>query len=268
MFTRARGAAENTIKDQELFRRKPGLIRSCSCGVSASAPRLRVNALSTSSMPTFPITSRNRVRRLPKRGYYDRQTVHAIIDEALVCHVAFVTDGVPTVIPTLHARRGDELLLHGARTSRMLQHVAAGNPVSVAITLLDGIVLARSVFHHSMNYRSVVLHGTGRLVESNEEKVLALEAFAEHIARGRWADARQPSRKELKATSVVTIPIEVAAAKVRTGPPLDEEEDYGLPIWAGVLPLSVSAGTAIPDPRLDHDNKVPAYVRKYRRPGR
>ena len=218
-------------------------------------------------MPSFPITPRNRVRRLPKRGHYDRQSVYAIIDEALVCHVAFVSEGVPTVIPTLHARRGDDLLLHGARTSRMLQHVAAGNPVSVAITLLDGIVLARSVFHHSMNYRSVVLHGTGRLVESNEEKVGALEAFAEHIARGRWADARQPSRKELKATSVVAIPIEVAAAKIRTGPPLDDEEDYGLPIWAGVLPLAMRAGKAIPDPRLDNDATPPSYVRRYRRPG-
>ena len=218
-------------------------------------------------MSSFPVTSQNRVRRLPKRGHYDRQSVYAIIDEALVCHVAFVGDGVPTVIPTLHARRGDELLLHGARTSRMLQHVSAGNPISVAITLLDGIVLARSVFHHSMNYRSVVLHGTGRPVESNEEKLAALEAFAEHIARGRWADARQPSRKELKATSVVAMPIEVAAAKIRTGPPLDDDEDYALPIWAGVLPLTMRAGTAIPDPRLDNGVAVPRYVRKYQRPG-
>jgi nitroimidazol reductase NimA-like FMN-containing flavoprotein (pyridoxamine 5'-phosphate oxidase superfamily) len=204
---------------------------------------------------------------MPKRGHYDRNTVHAIIDEALVCHVAFVSDGVPTVIPTLHARRGEELLLHGARTSRMLQHVAAGNPISVAITLVDGIVLARSVFHHSMNYRSVVLHGSGRLLESNEEKLAALEAFAEHIARGRWADARQPSRKELKATTVIAVPIEVAAAKIRTGPPLDDDEDYGLPIRAGVLPLTMRAGSPIPDPRLDNEVAVPRYLHKYRRPG-
>jgi nitroimidazol reductase NimA-like FMN-containing flavoprotein (pyridoxamine 5'-phosphate oxidase superfamily) len=202
---------------------------------------------------------------VPKRGHYDRKSVYAIIDEALVCHVAFVSEGVPTVIPTLHARRGDELLLHGARTSRMLQHVAAGNPISVAITLLDGIVLARSVFHHSMNYRSVVLHGTGRLVESNEEKVAALEAFAEHIARGRWADARQPSRKELKATTVIAVPIEVAAAKIRKGPPLDDDADYGLPVWAGVLPLTMRAGTAIPDPKLNNGVDTPPYVRRYRR---
>ena len=202
---------------------------------------------------------------MPKRGHYDRETVHAIIDEALVCHVAFAVDGQPTVIPTLHARREDTLLLHGARTSRLLQHIASGNPVSVAMTLLDGIVLARSVFHHSMNYRSVVIHGTGQLLESDEEKLAALEAFAEHIARGRWADARRPTRKELKATSVIAIPIEVAAAKIRTGPPLDEDEDYALPVWAGVLPLALKAGTAEPDPRLGSGVEVPGYLKRYRR---
>ena len=217
------------------------------------------------TLSSFPVSSVNRVRRLPKRGHYDRPTVHAIIDEALVCHVALAIDGVPTVIPTLHARRADTLLLHGAKTSRLLRHVGAGNPVSVAMTLIDGIVLARSVFHHSMNYRSVVLHGTGKLLESDEEKLAALEAFAEHIARGRWADARRPTKKELRATSVVAIPIDVAAAKIRTGPPLDDDEDYALPIWAGVLPLSLRAGAPIPDPRLDGDIAVPSYVRRYRR---
>lgn len=201
---------------------------------------------------------------MPKRGHYDRATVHAIIDEALVCHVAFTIDGAPTVIPTLHARRGDALLLHGARTSRLLQHIAGGNSVSVAMTILDGIVFARSVFHHSMNYRSVVLHGTGRLLDSENEKRSALEAFAEHIARGRWADARQPTRRELKATSVVSIPIELAAAKIRSGPPIDDEADYALPIWAGVLPLSIRPGTAIPDPRLGRGIDAPSYVRRYR----
>lgn len=218
-------------------------------------------------MPNFPVTARNRVRRMPKRGHYDRTTVHAIIDEALVCHVAFAVDGEPTVIPTLHARRGEELLLHGARTSRLLRHVAEGHPVSVAITLIDGIVLARSIFHHSVNYRSVVLHGTGRLLESDGDKLSALEAVAEHIARGRWADTRPPSRKELKATSVVSIPIDLAAAKIRTGPPMDEDEDYALRFWAGVLPLSLQPGKAIPDPRLGRDIEVPAYLRRYRRVG-
>ena len=218
-------------------------------------------------MPNFPVTVTNRVRRMPKRGHYDRTTVHAIIDEALVCHVAFAVNGEPTVIPTLHARRGEELLLHGARTSRLLRHVADGNPVSVAMTLIDGIVLARSIFHHSMNYRSVVLHGTGRLLETDDDKLSALEAFAEHIARGRWVDTRPPTRKELKATSVVSIPIDLAAAKIRTGPPLDEDEDYSLPFWAGVLPLSLQPGKAVPDPRLGRGVEVPAYLRRYRRVG-
>ena len=213
----------------------------------------------------YPVTAQNRVRRLPRRGHYDRETVHAIIDEALVCHVAFAIDGAPTVIPTLHARRGDSLLLHGSSASRLLRHVADGHPVSVAITLLDGIVLARSVFHHSMNYRSVVIHGSGQLLESEEEKLEALEAFAEHIARGRWNDARKPNRKELKATTVISIPIDVAAAKIRTGPPMDEDEDYALPVWAGVLPLRLEAGTAESDPRLGHEINAPAYVRRYRR---
>jgi uncharacterized protein len=216
-------------------------------------------------MPPFPVTATNRVRRLPKRGHYDRATVYSIIDEAVFCHVAFAVDGVPTVIPTLHARRDDTLLLHGAKTSRLLRHVADGNPVSIAITLLDGIVLARSVFHSSMNYRSVVIHGSGTLVESDKEKVAALEAFAEQIARGRWADARRPSKKELRATTVVAIPIELAAAKVRTGPPIDEDEDYALPVWAGVLPLALKPGSAIPDPRLGSGIEVPGYVRRYRR---
>jgi nitroimidazol reductase NimA-like FMN-containing flavoprotein (pyridoxamine 5'-phosphate oxidase superfamily) len=217
-------------------------------------------------MKPFPITARNRVRRMPKRGHYDRDTVYGIIDEALVCHVAFAVDGVPAIIPTLHARRGDSLLLHGARSSRLLQH-AVGNPVSVAITLVDGIVLARSVFHHSMNYRSVVIHGVGQLVDAEAEKLAALEAFAEHIARGRWSDARHPTRKELKATSVVAIPIDVAAAKIRAGPPLDDDEDYALPIWAGVLPLNLDAGAAEPDPRLDSEVRVPSYLMGYRRGG-
>lgn len=216
-------------------------------------------------MPQYPITARNRVRRLPKRGHYDRETVHAIIDEALVCHVAFAPGGVPAVIPTLHARVGDALLLHGSKASRLMKYLAQGHPVSVAITLVDGIVLARSVFHSSMNYRSVVIHGRAAPIEDEEGKLAALEAFAEQVARGRWADARKPSRKELRATSVVSIPIELAAAKVRTGPPMDDDADYDLPIWAGVLPLSLRAGTAIPDPRLRRGLTTPAYVRRYQR---
>jgi nitroimidazol reductase NimA-like FMN-containing flavoprotein (pyridoxamine 5'-phosphate oxidase superfamily) len=216
-------------------------------------------------MPKLPITARNRVRRMPKRGHYDRETVNAIIDEALVCHVAFAVDGVPTVIPTLHARHGDSLLLHGAKTSRLLQHAAAGHELSVAITLVDGIVLARSVFHHSMNYRSVVIHGAGTLVESDDDKLAALEAFSEHIARGRWADARRPTKKELKATTVISMPIDVAGAKIRTGPPIDDDEDYALPIWAGVMPLDLVPGKPVPDPRLSSTIELPGYLKRYRR---
>jgi nitroimidazol reductase NimA-like FMN-containing flavoprotein (pyridoxamine 5'-phosphate oxidase superfamily) len=216
-------------------------------------------------MTKLPITARNRVRRMPKRGHYDRETVNAIIDEALVCHVAFAVDGIPTVIPTLHARRGDSLLLHGAKTSRLLQHAAAGNPLSVAITLVDGIVLARSVFHSSMNYRSVVIHGTGIIVDEEAEKLAALEAFSEQIAPGRWAEARRPTKKELKATTVISIPIDIAAAKVRSGPPLDDDEDYALPVWAGVIPLTLQAGTAEPDPRLKTGVQIPGYLKRYRR---
>ncbi len=216
-------------------------------------------------MSKIPVTARNRVRRIPKRGHYDRETVNAIIDEALICHVAFAMDGVPTVIPTLHARRGDSLLLHGAKTSRMLQHAAAGHELSIAITLVDGIVLARSVFHSSMNYRSVVIHGSGVVVDSEAEKLAALEVFSEQIARGRWADARKPTKKELKATTVISIPIDIAAAKIRTGPPLDDEEDYTLPVWAGVVPLTLKAGTAEPDPRLTPGLEVPSYLKRYRR---
>jgi nitroimidazol reductase NimA-like FMN-containing flavoprotein (pyridoxamine 5'-phosphate oxidase superfamily) len=214
-------------------------------------------------MSDYPITPRNRVRRLPKRGRYDRRTVHAIIDEALLCHVAFVSERVPYLIPTLHARLGDSLLLHGARTSRLLRHVAAGHPVAVAVTLLDGIVFARSVFHSSMNYRSVVIHGTGRLIVSDDDKLEALEAFSEHVARGRWAEARLPNRKELKATSVVSIPIDLASAKVRTGPPIDDAADYVLPVWAGVLPLALTPGKPASDPNRVRRVAVPKYVQRY-----
>lgn len=216
-------------------------------------------------MPKASPSPATRVRRLPKRARYDRTSIDAIIDEALLCHVGFVHDGHPVVIPTLHARAEDDLLLHGARTSRLMQHLAAGAPVSVAITLLDGIVFARSIFHHSMNYRSVVLFGRGRLLEDADEKLRGLEAFAEHMARGRWADVRPPSRRELSATSIVAIPIATASAKVRTGPPLDEEADYALPAWAGVLPLALTPGRPVRDPRLGRDVAPPAYVRRYRR---
>lgn len=217
-------------------------------------------------MSSFPQTPLNRVRRKPSRAAYERETIYAILDEALICHVSFTVDGQPYVIPTIHARDGDRLILHGARASRLLKHAAAGEPLAIAVTLLDGIVFARSVFHHSLNYRSVVLFGSGRLLESDEEKQRASEILTEHIARGRWADARPPNRNELDATRFVAVKIDSAAAKIRSGPPVDEEDDYDLPIWAGVLPLGLEVQTPLADPRLAEAIKAPGYVARYRRP--
>lgn len=210
---------------------------------------------------------RNRVRRIPERGHYDKETIYAIVDEALICHVAFAVDGQPFVVPTIHARMGDELILHGAKASRLLKHIEAGHPVSVAITLLDGLVMARSVFHSSMNYRSAVIFGTGRVLETDGEKVAALEALTEHLARGRWQDARRPTALELNATTVVALAIDSASAKVRTGPPNDDAEDYALPIWAGVVPLQQVPLPLQPDPKLATGIVAPDYLVDYRRQG-
>lgn len=211
-------------------------------------------------MSTFPKTPRNRVRRLAQRGDYDRSTIYAIVDEALICHVSFVQDGQPYVIPTIHARQGDTLLLHGAKASRLLKHVAAGAPICVAVTILDGLVLARSVFNSSMNYRSAVLFGAGRLLTGTADKLTALEVISEHLLPGRWAGARRPTDHELNATSVVAVDIASASAKVRTGPPGDEEEDYALPVWAGVVPLRQQALPPQADARLDPDVTLPPYL--------
>lgn len=215
----------------------------------------------------FEQEARNRVRRIAERGHYDKETIYAIVDEALICHVAFAVDGQPFVVPTIHARIGDELILHGAKASRLLKHIEAGHPVSVAITLLDGLVMARSVFHSSMNYRSAVLFGTGRVLASDEEKVAALEALTEHLAHGRWQDARRPTALELNATTVVALAIDSASAKVRVGPPNDDAEDYALPIWAGVVPLQQMALPVQPDPKLADGIVAPAYLVDYRRQG-
>ena len=216
-------------------------------------------------MTEFPQDERNRIRRLPKRGHYDKDVIYRILDEALICHVGFVQDDQPFVIPTIHARLNDDLVLHGARASRMLKHVQAGHPLCVTVTLLDGLVLARSVFHHSLNYRSVVVFGRGRILDTDADKLAALEAITEHVAPGRWSEARQPNQKELDATAVVAIPIESASAKIRTGPPVDDAEDYELPIWAGVLPLQLQALEPISDPRLDSDIAVPSSIVGYGR---
>ena len=214
-------------------------------------------------MSEFTKTNVNRVRRVPDRGRYDQKTIYGIVDDALICHVAFVHDGRPFVIPTLHARRDNEILLHGATTSRLIRHVQAGHEICLAMTHVDGIVLARSVFHHSVNYRSAVLFGKGYLVEGDDATMAALEQFTERLLPGRWADSRPPNKKELKATAVVAVPIDTASAKVRTGPPGDDEEDYTLPYWAGVLPIAQAFGQPVADGRLAEDIAVPEYILNY-----
>jgi nitroimidazol reductase NimA-like FMN-containing flavoprotein (pyridoxamine 5'-phosphate oxidase superfamily) len=192
-------------------------------------------------------TPRTKLRRLPKRGAHDRATIDAILDEALISHVGFVHDGRPAVIPTLHARLGDEVVIHGSAASRMLRALATGIDLCLTATLIDGLVLARSAFHHSVNYRSVVLYGQAQLISEPDEKERALEAFTERLVAGRWADVRRPTRKELKATTVLRLPIEEGSAKVRTGPPIDDDEDYALDVWAGVVPLTLTRGDPVRD---------------------
>jgi len=216
-------------------------------------------------MSPFTPTDRTKVRRLPDRGRYDAETVHKILDEAFVCHVGFVVDSQPFVIPTNFGRVEDVLYLHGSSASRMLRTLADGVQVCVTVTLIDGLVLARSAFHHSVNYRSVVILGRATPVEEPNEKNRALAAFTEHIMRGRWDAIRQPTEQELKATSVLALPLEEVSAKVRTGPPKDDEEDYSLPIWAGVLPLPIVPGKPVSDPRLIPGIATPANVLNYSR---
>jgi len=216
-------------------------------------------------MSEFPIIDLNRVRRVPKRGQYDKDTIYRILDEGLVCHVGLVEDGQPVVIPMNYARRDDTVILHGAPASRLLKYVQTGRPVCVTVTLLDGLVLARSVYHHSMNYRSAVVFGRGRLIEAEQEKLAALEVLTEHILPGRWQDARRPNRQELDATAVVSVAIVSASAKMRTGPPADDEDDYQLPVWAGVLPIQQQALTPVNDPRLRRDIPLPSSISNYRR---
>jgi nitroimidazol reductase NimA-like FMN-containing flavoprotein (pyridoxamine 5'-phosphate oxidase superfamily) len=212
-------------------------------------------------------TPRTTLRRLPARGHFDRATVNAILDEALVCHVGFVRDGQPFVIPTIHARVEDQVFVHGSAASRMLKTLQGGVPVCLTVTLLDGLVLARSAFHHSMNYRSVVVLGDAQAVTDEREKWDALHAIVEHVAPGRWPEVREPSAKELAGTLVLRLPIEEASAKVRSGPPLDDEEDYALECWAGVLPLRLTPGAPEPDPRMPAGRPLPLSVTGYARPG-
>lgn len=216
-------------------------------------------------MKTFEKTERTTLKRLPARGVYERELVYQILDEGLICHVGFAIEGRPFVIPTGYARVQDQLYIHGSQASRMLRTLKSRVEACVTVTLLDGLVLARSAFHHSMNYRSVVVFGNANLVDNADEKLSALRAFSEHMIRGRWDDARKPTEQELKATTVLSLPLEEASAKVRTGPALDDEEDYELPIWAGVIPVSLVAGPPIPDPKLKPELEVPEYVVRYDR---
>jgi len=216
-------------------------------------------------MSEFTPSQRTRVQRLAKRGSYDRETVYRILDEAFLCHAGFVADGQPYVIPTGYARAGDKLYIHGSAASRMLRTLAEGVQICVTVTLLDGLVLARSAFHHSMNYRSVVILGTASLVEDEKEKWAALRAFTEHVIPGRWNEIRRPNERELKATTVLCLPLEEVSAKIRTGPPVDEEEDYRLPVWAGVLPLHLATSAPVADPRGTPGVHPPEYVANYSR---
>jgi uncharacterized protein len=218
-------------------------------------------------MDQIPPTDRTTLRRLPNRGVQDLSSIHTILDEGLICHVGFVERGQPFVIPTIHVRVGDNLYLHGSAASRMLKTLDQGVEVCVTVTLVDGLVLARSAFHHSMNYRSVMLFGTASAVESPADKVRILQALSEHLIPGRWQDVRKPTPAELKGTLVLSLPITEASAKVRIGPPMDDESDYELPVWAGVLPLKVTAGAPVPDPRLQPDVLPPVHVSHYSGPG-
>lgn len=216
-----------------------------------------------SELQTDLQTDRSTVRRLAARGHYDRETVHAILDEALICHVGFVVHGSPAVIPTIHWREGDTLYVHGSVASRMLRTLKDGVEACVTVTLLDGLVLARSAFHHSMNYRSVVVYGTAREVTDREEKIRALESLVEHVVRGRSREVRAPNESELRVTTVLALPIGEASAKIRTGGPSDDEEDYALPVWAGVVPLCLVAGEPVAD--RDVGVEVPGYAASYAR---
>jgi len=210
-------------------------------------------------------TNRTKLKRIPKRGNFDRETINQILDEAFICYVGFTVENQPFVLPTAYARAGDKLLIHGSSASRMMRNLSNGIEVCVTVTLIDGLVLARSAFHHSMNYRSVVIFGTAEFIESETEKYEALRHFTEHIVPQRWDDVRPPTAKELKATTVLRLPIQEVSAKVRTGNPIDDDADYDLNIWAGVLPLKTIAGQPENDSRLKDEISLPAYVSNYKR---
>jgi len=216
-------------------------------------------------MNKLPKTPRTTLKRLPKRGSHERETISQILDEGFICHVVFAIDRRPFVIRTGYARAGDKLIIHGSQASRMLRALETGIDVCVAVTLIDGLVLARSAFHHSMNYRSAVIFGRATLIEEREAKLAALFALSEHMIPGRWEEVRAPTEAELQQTTVLSLPIDEASAKIRTGPPLDDAEDYAMNVWAGVLPIQLTTSDPIADPRLPPNIEVPDYVGSYRR---
>lgn len=211
------------------------------------------------------MSERTKLRRLPDRGSVEMDAVNVILDAYFLAHVGFVVEGQPFVIPTLYGRKGEKLYLHGSAASRMMRQLETGVAACVTVTLVDGIVLARSAFHHSMNYRSAVVFGMAKKIEGEAEKNEALKIISDHLIRGRWDEARAPYAQELKATTVLEFTIEEASAKVRKGGPKDDEEDYALPVWAGVLPLTLKAGEPAADDRLHAGTPVPEYVKKFRR---
>lgn len=226
-----------------------------------SSIRPNKNKKEFSKISDFPKTKRNEVRRLTKRGKYDRESIYKILDEDFVCHVAFNIDGQPYIIPTLYARSGDAIFIHGSSVSRMLKNLSEGIDVCVAVTLVNDLVLARSAFNHSINYRSVVVFGKGRLIEDDEEKLSALKAISDNALPERFEDSRQPTQKELNRTSVIKIEIEEASAKIREGDPVDDEKDYETNFWAGVLPIETKFGEPIADEKLDENIELPDYLK-------
>jgi nitroimidazol reductase NimA-like FMN-containing flavoprotein (pyridoxamine 5'-phosphate oxidase superfamily) len=238
-------------------------------GTSARAADEADSVAAAAAAPATPPSDRVRLRRKRDRGSHDRATIDAILDEALIAHLGVADEsGQPFVTPTLHARSGDVVYVHGSSASRTLRALRGGAPACLTVSLLDGLVLARAAMHHSANYRSVMLLGRARIVEQPAEKRAALEAIVEHIVPGRWAEAREPSEDELKATIVLALPIEEASAKIRSGPPLDDEEDYALAVWAGVIPFTSEPRAPEPDARLAAGVAVPPSIVNYRRAGR
>ena len=219
-------------------------------------------------MSTFSPTNRTTLKRLPKRGDFERDAIFAILDEAFICHVGFIVNGKPVVIPTSYVRVAEDVYIHGSAASRMLRSIEEGIDVCVTVTLIDGLVLARSAFHHSINYRSVVIFGKANAVDDSEEKMRVLHAFTEHVVPGRWADVRPPDESELKATLVLRLRLAEVSAKVRSGPPIDDDEDYNLAVWAGVVPLRLIADAPVIDDRVPAGIEAPDYVREYSRNGK